>query len=42
MGWVEGEGYRLFETEDAYYDWKNENCPIFYEECEALCHPAMT
>ena len=42
MGWVDGEGYRPFETEDAYYDWKNENSPTFYEECEASCHPATT
>jgi hypothetical protein len=24
MGFVPDEGYRLFETEDAYYDWKRE------------------
>jgi hypothetical protein len=24
MGYVPGVGYRLFETEDAYYEWARE------------------
>ena len=27
MGYVIGEGYRLFETENAYWDWYKEAYP---------------
>lgn len=30
MGYVLGEGYRLFETEDAYYEWHSEAYPDLY------------
>ena len=30
MGYVLGKGYQLFETEDAYYEWRHEAYPDFY------------
>lgn len=30
MGYVLGEGYRLFETEDAYWEWHIEAYPELY------------
>ena len=36
MGYVLGEGYRLFETEKAYYEWHTETHPDIYTYHEEL------
>lgn len=36
MGFMLGEGYRLFETEDAYYEWQREVLPELYNYEEEL------